>query len=288
MLRRVTRLRISSAHRRAALQTLAGILLTLPLASGLLCSPFSSPASGTLSGIPPSPAKPGTGFQSHFRDIRRSQLPPFLLADDLKPGLPGVEDEDPDGRADWFMFQRTYGSDSIPIDARSRAWKSQTAFQTSSRFQTQASAAWRSIGPSPTASAWPNAWGATSGRVNSIAVSPRDTQIVLLGTSTGGIWRSTDRGASFAPVSDDQSDLEVGYLAFSKSAPSIAYAGMGDTKLGYLGSGVLKSTDEGVSWTRVSNNSLPAPGSIARLEIDPTNSNRVFVALYSVRSEERP
>src|SRR5436190_20475664 len=125
MLRRVTTLRISSAHRRAALQTLAGILLTLPLASGLLCSPFSSPASGTPSGIRPSPAKPGTGSQSLFRDIRRSECPSFLLADDrdANPGLPVIEEEDRDGCADWFMFLRIYVEDSIPIDFRTCACK---------------------------------------------------------------------------------------------------------------------------------------------------------------------
>lgn len=201
-----------------------------------------------------------------------------------RPGLPSIEEEDPEGRGDWFMFQRTYGSNAIPADARRHAWESQPDLQISGRLRTQATAAWRSIGPSPTVSAWYDSWGPTSGRVNSIAVSPTDSQLVLLGTSTGGIWRSTDAGASFIPVSDDQTDLEVGFLAFSKSTPSIAYAGMGDTKLGYLGSGVLKSTDEGASWVRVSNNTLPAPGSIARLEVDPANPNRLYVAQYSVAS----
>ena len=201
-----------------------------------------------------------------------------------RPGLPGIENEDTEGRGDWFMFQRSYGSNVIPGDARRRAWKSQTDSQTSERVRTQATAAWRSIGPSPTVSAWYDSWGPTSGRVNSVAVSPSNSQLVLLGTSTGGIWRSTDGGASFVPVSDNQADLEVGYLAFSKSTPSIAYAGMGDTILGYLGSGVLKSTDEGASWVRVSNNSLPSPGSIARLEVDPANPNRLYVAQYSVVS----
>jgi photosystem II stability/assembly factor-like uncharacterized protein len=197
---------------------------------------------------------------------------------------PGLQEEDPDGRGNWFMFQRTYGSNSIPADARQRAWKSQTDLQISGRLRTEATAAWRSIGPTPTVSVWSDFWGPTSGRINSIAVSPANSHIVLLGTSTGGIWRSTDGGASFTPVSDDQADLEVGYLAFSKSAPSIAYAGMGDTKLGYLGSGVLKSTDEGATWVRVSNNTLPSPGSIARLEVDPANPNRLYVAQYSVVS----
>jgi photosystem II stability/assembly factor-like uncharacterized protein len=127
----------------------------------------------------------------------------------------------------------------------------------------------------------------TSGRVNSVAVSPVNSQLVLLGSSTGGIWRSADAGETFVPVSDDQADLEVGYLGFAKGNPSIVYAGMGDTKLGYLGSGVLKSTDEGKTWSRVSNGSLPSPGSIAKVEIDSANANRLFIAQYSAVSGDK-
>jgi photosystem II stability/assembly factor-like uncharacterized protein len=119
----------------------------------------------------------------------------------------------------------------------------------------------------------------SSGRINAVAVSPADTRVVLVGSSTGGIWRSTDGGANFAPVSDDQSDLAVGWLAFAPSNPSIAYAGMGDMDSAYLGSGVLKSTNGGKSWARVSNQTLPE-GVIARLEVDPTDPGRVYLAQY--------
>lgn len=286
--RATTKLRVSFARHRVALQALVVVIWAFPLAVSFFCSSFSSPVAGTHQRTQDASARPETGSQGQFHDTRRSRLAPSLFAStydgESRTDLPAIQEEDTEGRADWFMFQRTYGSREIPVDARSRAWKSQNDFETKSRFHTLAAPAWRSIGPSPTVSAWFSAWGPTSGRVNSIAVSARDSRIVLLGTSTGGIWRSTDGGASFIPVSDDQSDLEVGYLTFSKSAPSIAYAGMGDTKLGYLGSGVLKSTDEGASWTRVSNSTLPAPASISRLEVDPTNSNRLYVAVYSIPS----
>jgi photosystem II stability/assembly factor-like uncharacterized protein len=189
---------------------------------------------------------------------------------------PGIE-EDVEGRSDWFTFQRTYPSNIIPPDARLRAWREMLRYQIDS-VGPQAAATWRAIGPSPTVSAF---WGLTSGRVNTIAVSPAKPSLVLAGSSTGGIWRSTDSGETFVPVSDDQVDLTVGSIAFSKSNPAIAYAGMGDMKGGYLGSGVLKTTDEGKTWVRVSNSSLPSPGSIAEIELDPTNSNRVYVAQYS-------
>ncbi|HJQ25766.1 MAG TPA: hypothetical protein VKA60_17740 [Blastocatellia bacterium] len=189
--------------------------------------------------------------------------------------------EDTEGRNDWFTFQRAYPFNTIPADARRRALESLNRMRTTSRVEAAAVRRWRPIGPSPTVSAYMGNWGNTSGRINAIAVSPTDARLVIAGSSTGGIWRSTDGGASFVAVSDDQSELAVGSLAFAKSNPSVVYAGMGDSKLGYLGSGVLKSTDAGATWARVSNATLPAPGTISKLEVDPTNANRVYVAQYS-------
>jgi photosystem II stability/assembly factor-like uncharacterized protein len=179
------------------------------------------------------------------------------------------------------MFQRTYPSGVIPRDARLKAWQALPKFQAEGAVAPQVSSTWRAIGPSPTTSAW-SSWGATSGRVNAIAVSPVNSRLVIVGSATGGIWRSTDAGDSFVSVSDDQVDLAVGSLAFTKTNPSIVYAGMGDAKGGYLGSGVLKSTDEGLTWSRVSNNSLPSPGTILKLELDPSNPNRVYAAQYTM------
>lgn len=201
----------------------------------------------------------------------------------LRPVAEEHED-DPDARSDWFFFQRTYPGNTVPPDARRKAWERVLEARSQPRLQSEesesAATGWRAIGPSPTLSHYSNI-GQVSGRINAIAVSPANSRVVLVGGSTGGIWRSTDSGNSFTPVSDNQADLAVGSIVFSRSNPAIVYAGMGDTKVGYLGTGILKSTDEGVTWRRVSNSSLPSPGTIARVEVDPANANRVYVAQYS-------
>ncbi|MCS6884402.1 MAG: hypothetical protein RMM17_07365 [Acidobacteriota bacterium] len=191
-------------------------------------------------------------------------------------------EDDPEERAKWFYSLRAYPYKSIPSEARRRAWETRTRV-----LPQQAEGGWVSIGPAPTISAVPNNWKETSGRINAIAVSPANSQLVLVGASTGGIWRSTDGGVTFLPVSDDQVDLAVGAIAFAPTNPNIVYAGMGDIDNGYFGSGVLKSTDAGLTWQRVNDASLPSRGWSADIAVDPTDPNRVYLAQYARLNEGR-
>ena len=188
---------------------------------------------------------------------------------------------DVEKRDEWFMFERTFPKGTIPDDARRNAWESRPAEAKLTNLL--GDTGWRAIGPTPTDSYFPNNWATTSGRINAVAVSPADPQIVLVGAAVGGIWRSTDGGASFSPVTDAQIDLAVGSIAFAPSDPSIVYAGMGDKGSTYLGTGVLKSIDGGQTWTRINNLSLPMPGRTSKILVDPTNPNRVYVAQYAVQ-----
>jgi len=201
------------------------------------------------------------------------------------------EADDPDARFNWFWFQRTYPFDEIPAGMRRRAWDSLPQRDKYSGLNQSnisgpgleaVGTVWSPIGPAPTTSAFPNNGGPTSGRINGIAVSPTNTQIVLIGSATGGIWRSTDGGTTFTPVSDNQVDLSVGTIAFAPSNANIVYAGMGDNDNGYFGTGVLRSTDAGLTWTRVNNNLvLPEKGECVRIQVDPTNPDKVYLAQYN-------
>lgn len=187
--------------------------------------------------------------------------------------------EDVEGRFDWFFFQRAYPFDTLPEEARRLAWLARPRPDTRAAQQ----AAWMPLGPVPTDSAFPNNWGLTSGRINALAVSPADPNLILVGASTGGIWRSTDGGANFRPVTDSHVDLAIGSIAFAPSNSNIVYAGLGDARGGggsrYFGTGVLKSTDGGQNWARVNNETLRA-GSASRIAVSPTNPNEVYLAQY--------
>ncbi|HEY9282486.1 MAG TPA: DUF4214 domain-containing protein, partial [Pyrinomonadaceae bacterium] len=188
-----------------------------------------------------------------------------------------IVSDDADKRENWFYAERAYPSGEIPADARRRAWESRPGREKrGDRVSPFAQAVWTSVGPAPS-DGIVSTWGPTSGRINAIAVHPTSPNVVLVGASTGGIWRSADGGANFAPVSDSQVDLAVGALAFAPSNPSVVYAGMGDLDNSYVGTGILKSTDAGQTWARVNGPTFPDQGFITDIAVDPTNPDRVYV-----------
>ncbi|HEX8265482.1 MAG TPA: hypothetical protein VF596_08765, partial [Pyrinomonadaceae bacterium] len=205
----------------------------------------------------------------------------------LKVFPPQIEEEfegDGEKRADWLISQRMYPFNDVPPDARRKAFERRP--ERVQRYGDRPlTAQWKSIGPMPTNTLLLNNWGVTSGRINAVAVSPANPNLILVGAAIGGVWRSIDGGANFAPVSDNHVDSAVGSIAFAPSDPNIVYAGMGDkVSNAYFGSGVLKSTDAGQTWTRVSSSTLPAPGRITKVEVDPTDANRVYLTQFTYRN----
>lgn len=200
-------------------------------------------------------------------------------------------DSEPQAGPNPYVTEREYPFGAVPDDARRRAWQ---ASQTLTAPLAEPSLVWQSIGPMPTICASNCTFGRTgfefptSGRVNTIAVSPENPQLVLIGAGTGGIWRSEDGGSTFVPVSGDHPDLTVGSIAFSASRPSIVYAGMGDPYSPggnvYFGGGVLKSTNAGRSWVQLESATFPAVARVAKLIVDPADSNRLYAVVRAIRT----
>jgi photosystem II stability/assembly factor-like uncharacterized protein len=138
---------------------------------------------------------------------------------------------------------------------------------------------WRSIGP---------ARGGRSIAVSGVKGHPNEA---YFGATGGGLWKTSDAGQSWAPVTDGQiKSSSVGAVAVSESNPDIVYIGMGESAIrGNIlpGDGVYKSTDAGKTWTHVGFSESDA---ISKIRIDPTNPDIVFVAdfgRYGVPSAER-
>ena len=126
---------------------------------------------------------------------------------------------------------------------------------------------WRCIGPP------------RGGRVVAAAGDPCDPMVFYFGAVGGGVWKTTDGGTYWEPVSDDYfNTAAVGALAVSESDPNVVYAGTGESCLrGNVthGDGVYRSTDAGKTWKHVG---LTDTRHIARIRVHPTNPDLVYVA----------
>jgi photosystem II stability/assembly factor-like uncharacterized protein len=192
------------------------------------------------------------------------------------PGPPPVQNGA--ARAKWLYEQRAYPFDSIPADGRRNALREVRRMRIAGDAVDAAAAQsfWRPIGPLPVKVNWP--WLVATGRVKALAVSPVNPDIVLTGSSSGGIWRSTDAGRHFAPVSDEHADLAVGAIAFAPSSPTLVYATMGSD---FLGTGVLRSDDAGAHWRLVSGPTFGTRGTTTRMVVHPTDPQHLWVAQFS-------
>ena len=125
----------------------------------------------------------------------------------------------------------------------------------------------RSIGPA-----------VTSGRVMTIAVDPANKAVIYVGAASGGVWKTTNGGASWQPIFDTQGSFSIGWVTVDPKRPNVVWVGTGERNsqrsVAY-GDGVYKSDDGGRSWTNVG---LKTSEHIGRIVIGPKDSDTVFVA----------
>lgn len=119
--------------------------------------------------------------------------------------------------------------------------------------------------------------GTMSGRITAIEGVASDNKTLYVGTAGGGIWKSSNAGASYKPIFDKYCQ-SIGALAIDPKNPRIVFAGTGESNMRNsvsIGNGLYRSTDAGDNWTLVG---LDSTEHIAKIAIDPSNTNTIFVA----------
>ncbi|HEY7017774.1 MAG TPA: hypothetical protein VH297_04845 [Gaiellaceae bacterium] len=116
------------------------------------------------------------------------------------------------------------------------------------------------------------------GRVTDIVVDPDHADTIFVASAGGGIWKSTDAGATYTPAWPNDYPQAIGAMA--RGSDGTLWVGTGEANasgggITYSGDGVYKSTDGGATWTNVG---LGNSGMIGRIAVDPTDPNRVLVA----------
>ena len=121
--------------------------------------------------------------------------------------------------------------------------------------------------------------GTMSGRIAAIdGVNAENGKTIYVGTAGGGIWKSTNAGASFKPIFDKYCQ-SIGAIAIDQKNPKTIYAGTGESNMRNsvsIGDGFYKSTDAGSNWVKTGG--LDSTEHIAKIAIDPVNSQVLYVA----------
>ena len=135
----------------------------------------------------------------------------------------------------------------------------------------------RSIGPA-----------AMSGRVADIAVVESNTDIIYVGSASGGVWKSVNGGLTWNPIFDDQPIASIGAVAVFQPNPDVVWVGSGEGNPRNSvthGNGVYKSLDGGRTWQHLG---LEKTERIHRVLLHPTDPNVAYVAAMGKLWGENP
>ncbi|MDI9309210.1 MAG: T9SS type A sorting domain-containing protein [Limnohabitans sp.] len=121
------------------------------------------------------------------------------------------------------------------------------------------------------------------GRLNSIAFSGTNTNVLYVGSPGGGVWKSIDGGTTWTPKTDNLPNLGVSDIEIDPNNANIIYFATGDWDGGANRSiGVYKSTNGGDTWNATGLvATLTSSESISKLLIDSSNSNNIFATTKS-------
>lgn len=223
---------------------------------------------------------------SNFYSIRQAYL---KYSAEARTENKNADDEEAKFRRwEYFMEPRVYPSGKIPSpDILRKELNRYKAAQQQKRL-TSLDGNWIPLEP---ASGFPA--NGYAGRVNCIAFHPLDTNIMYAGLPAGGLWKTTDGGQSWIPLTDDLPSLGVSEILIHPQNPNIMYMATGDKDGAYFISnpysyGLLKSIDGGITWDTTGLQFLvDSQMTIQRLLIHPTMPNILFAAVTGIAGSLR-
>lgn len=125
---------------------------------------------------------------------------------------------------------------------------------------------WRSIGPA-----------SMGGRVTDVEGIPGVPGLVYVATASGGLFKTVNGGATWAPIFDHESTISIGNIAVDPHNSDVIWLGAGEANARNsvsFGDGVYKTLDGGKSWRNLG---LRDTHHISRIVINPLNTNNAYV-----------
>ncbi len=190
--------------------------------------------------------------------------------------------DQPQEAMDFFVSQRVGPGEDIPFDrlaaARDDIRNRQAALgQNPLQAAESGGGGWIELGP-----------GNIGGRTRAFVIHPGDPSILYAAGVAGGVWKSTDAGASWVVLDDTMLNLAVSTLAMDPTDPETLYAGTGE---GFFnggsvrGAGIFKTTDGGATWDQLSGTVSGIPSGafnyVNKIVISPNDADRLYAGTRS-------
>lgn len=218
------------------------------------------------------------------------RLPLELKEDLLAEVPPALFESGPFQRWLWEFTQHV-GKDGS-VTSREEMWKSAQPFFEAEGIRVQSNPSieqgthWTNVGPVT-----------QGGRTLAIALHPLDTSIVYAGAAGGGVWKTTNSGTSWIPLTDHLPTLAIGSLAVVPGASGLEeiYAGTGENcgpvasrgnYYRYAGSGLYYSRDAGATWEKATGLNQTANSEVLNvtgIAVDPTNDNIIYASIGNAK-----
>ncbi len=227
--------------------------------------------------------------------------PPVKIAAKLNKEALAVRNDEPGAAAAHGALKRKVPAGGPSIAERMRAARAQSdllprystrlggpipspAAQTSllpgiPSLKNKALGRWEALGP-----------GNIGGRSRTMLIQPDDPEIMYLGGVSGGIWKTTDGGTWWEPISDDLANIAINSMVMDPTDFQTIYAGTGEgyfredvrgTWLPLQGDGIFKTTDGGSSWFQLPSTRNSNFEWVNDLEISSLDSRRIYAATRS-------
>jgi hypothetical protein len=181
-------------------------------------------------------------------------------------------------RWEWYMKPRINSiTGEFPTTSSQVAWNKYKALKKQQKKTSASSAVanWTNLGPDSSTENY-----ASVGRMNCIAFHPTDTFTYWVGTPSGGLWKTTDDGATWTPLTDNITSLGVSNIIIPSDyvTSSTMYISTGDRNaFSTWSTGVLKSIDGGSTWNTTGLEFQTSQSIlIYQLLLDPTDNNHII------------
>ncbi|HRP01991.1 MAG TPA: GEVED domain-containing protein, partial [Candidatus Kapabacteria bacterium] len=183
-------------------------------------------------------------------------------------------------RWEWFWEQRVYPSGDFPTSQHNlielKKWQKK---HKKNANKLQAVNSWTNLGPSTSAGGY-----AGLGRINWIEEDPNyngsTNKTIWIGTPSGGMWKTTDDGATWQAKFEDHNSIGVSCIVINPSDSDVMWIATGDGEVGNSKSiGILKSTNGGDTWNTTDLNwNTSSLVTVRKIILHPTNRNILYVA----------